>query len=326
MNEHEEFDSRYDLLPEDFWDAGDDGGEEEAPEQPTQPEQPRRRRKPEQPAQPKQQKIPSGNVLFNALEQRQRKAARQRVEFKWIYGKMNHVHFRNKEALNMDGFRGLPKKIVWCEFSNADPKAVLAVYPVMCRYADYNEDTSFQISQQNIATLAGVSVRAVRDAIAELESLELVSKRKVTEGVRHFYVYNVQFVRGPMLDTYKGDVIYFHNCIIDSGIWARLKPTARVFYLAARARGRQDMFLYEEVELEGWDHNEDGHAEYMRERKWDVVPCSATALCEDAGINPSCLRGVWEELRTWGLMDQVGGHIRVYLKPSIFPTWPEGVE
>ena len=62
------------------------------------------------------------------------------------------------------------------------------------------------------------------------------------------------------LDVYKrqildkarqyGGAIYFYTCIIENGIWAELKPRAKVLYLTLRAVAKQDLELYSVIEGE----------------------------------------------------------------------------
>jgi len=186
--------------------------------------------------------------------------------------------------------------------------------------ADFEKNNSFQISQENIAFYSGVSESNVRKAIAELEGAGLLSKEKITEGTRHFYVYKVTFYRRPELEAneQRGDAIYFYNCIIDNGIWAELKPRGKVLYLTLRAVAKQNIDLYSVIEGEdyGGDWTGLNYNDYIRNRKWDVCDISLSKLCRLAKIERTNLTPVLEELERYKLIERVGRWIKVYLRPG----------
>ena len=217
----------------------------------------------------------------------------------------------------MNSFRAIPKSVIQ-ELGLS--KAALAVYPVLCCEADFEKDEAFQISQKNIARFAGVSENSVRNALKELENAGLLTKEKVTDGPRHFYVYKVTFYRRPELEAneQRGDAIYFYNCIIDNGIWAELKPRAKVLYLTLRAVAKQDLELYSVIEGEnyGEDWNGVNYDDYIRNRKWDVCDISLSKLCKLAKIERTNLTPVLEELERYKLIERVGRWIKVYLRPG----------
>jgi DNA-binding MarR family transcriptional regulator len=234
-----------------------------------------------------------------------------------VYNRPKEKAFSDIDQLNMDSFRAIPKSVI---LGYGLSKAALAIYPVLCAKADFEKNNSFQISQENIAFYSGVSESKVRRAIAELEGARLLSKEKITEGTRHFYVYKVAFYRRPELEAneQRGDAIYFYNCIIDNGIWAKLKPRAKVLYLTLRAVAKQDIELYSLIE--GEDYGEDwtgvNYDDYIRNRKWDVCDISLSKLCEVAKIERTNLTPILEELERYKLIERVGEWTKVYLKPG----------
>ncbi|MGB4002547.1 MAG: hypothetical protein WBL59_06725, partial [Bacillota bacterium] len=164
------------------------------------------------------------------------------------------------------------------------------------------------------------SENSVRNALKELENAELLIKEKVTEGSRHFYIYRVGFFYKPILDKARqyGGSIYFYNCIIDNGIWAELKPRAKVLYLTMRAVAKQDIELYSVIEGEdyGGDWTGVNYDDYIRNRKWDVCDISLSKLCKLAKIERTNLTPILEELERYKLIERVDRWIKVYLRPG----------
>jgi DNA-binding MarR family transcriptional regulator len=250
-------------------------------------------------------------------KEKEEKKKQQKEIFNQRYNATKKAKFIDKEDINMNSFRAIPKSVI---LELGLSKAALAIYPVLCAKADFEKNNSFQISQENIAFYSGVSESKVRKAIAELEGARLLSKEKITEGTRHFYVYKVTFYRRPELEAneQRGDAIYFYNCIIDNGIWAELKPRAKVLYLTLRAVAKQDLELYSVIEGEnyGGDWNGVNHDDYIRNRKWDVCDISLSKLCKLAKIERTNLTPILEELERYKLIERVGEWTKVYLKPG----------
>ncbi len=157
-------------------------------------------------------------------------------------------------------------------------------------------------------------------ALKELENAGLLTKEKVTDGPRHFYIYRVGFFCKPILDKARqyGGAIYFYNCIIDNGIWAELKPRAKVLYLTLRAVAKQDLELYSVIEGEdyGGDWTGVNYDDYIRNRKWDVCDISLSKLCKLAKIERTNLTPILEELERYKLIERVDRWIKVYLRPG----------
>jgi len=269
-------------------------------------------------------RIPRMAVLRDIQRQIQRQEKEKEEEkqqqkefFNQRYNATKKAKFIDKKDININTFRAIPKSVI---LELGLSKAALAVYPVLCAKADFEKNNSFQISQENIAFYSGVSESQVRKAIAELEGARLLSKEKITEGTRHFYVYEVTFYRRPELEANKqrGDAIYFYNCIIDNGIWAELKPRGKVLYLTLRAVAKQDIELYSVIEGEnyGGDWTGINYNDYIRYRKWDVCDISLSKLCKLAKIERTNLTPILEELERYKLIERVDRWIKVYLKPG----------
>jgi DNA-binding MarR family transcriptional regulator len=262
-------------------------------------------------------RIPGMAILRDIQRQKEEKKKQQNEIFNQRYNATKEAKFIDKEDINMNSFRAIPKSVIQ-ELGLS--KAALAVYPVLCCEADFEKDEAFQISQKNIARFAGVSENSVRNALKELENAGLLTKEKVTDGPRHFYIYRVGFFCKPILDKARqyGGAIYFYNCIIDNGIWAELKPRAKVLYLTLRAVAKQDLELYSVIEGEnyGGDWNGVNYDDYIRNRKWDVCDISLSKLCKLAKIERTNLTPILEELERYKLIERVGQWTKVYLKPG----------
>jgi predicted transcriptional regulator len=263
----------------------------------------------------KTMRIKRGAVGRNARRQIQARKAEQREVFSILYGKPKEKAFSDIDQLNMDSFRAIPKDIISYGLS----KAALAVYPVLCSEADFEKDESFQISQANIAFLAGVSGNSVRKSLKELEDTGLLTREKVTDGSRHFYIYRVNFFRKSILDMAKqrGGAIYFYTSIIKNGIWASLPLGAKATYLYLRTEAKQDLFTYCEIEIDEW-YDPIQYPEYIRDRKWDICETSLNEICTAVGIDRSDIYASLESLEHFRLIERIDKWIKVYLRPGRF--------
>jgi predicted DNA-binding transcriptional regulator len=153
-----------------------------------------------------------GKVIRDIRNQEAKRKQLQKEVFRQVYNRPTEKAFSDIDQLNMDSFRAIPKSVI---LDYGLSKAALAVYPVLCCEADFEKDEAFQISQANIALFAGVSENSVRNALKELENAGLLTKEKVTDGPRHFYIYRVGFFCKPILDKARqyGGAIYFYTCI-----------------------------------------------------------------------------------------------------------------
>jgi len=259
-----------------------------------------------------------GKVIRDIRNQEAKRKQLQKEVFRQVYNRPKEKAFSDIDQLNMDSFRAIPKNIISYGLS----KAALAVYPVLCCEADFEKDEAFQISQKNIARFAGVSENSVRNALKELENAGLLTKEKVTDGPRHFYVYKVTFYRRPELEAneQRGDAIYFYNCIIDNGIWANLPLGAKAIYLFLRAEAKQDLDIYSEIEgiMTGEFYEPMEYPEYIRNRKWDICETSLTEISKAVGVDRSKIGAYLEALERFRLIERVDRWIKVYLRPGRF--------
>ncbi|MGB3982725.1 MAG: helix-turn-helix domain-containing protein, partial [Bacillota bacterium] len=228
-----------------------------------------------------------GKVIRDIRNKEAKRKQLQKEMFRQVYNRSKEKAFSDIDQLNMDSFRAIPKDIISYGLS----KAALAVYPVLCCEADFEKNEAFQISQANIALFAGVSENTVRNALKELENAGLLTKEKVTDGPRHFYIYRVGFFCKPILDKARqyGGAIYFYTCIIENGIWASLPLGAKAIYLFLRAEAKQDLDIYSEIEgiMTGEFYEPMEYPEYIRNRKWDICETSLTEISKAVGVDRS---------------------------------------
>ena len=203
----------------------------------------------------------------------------------------------------------------------------IAIYPVLCLQSDFEDNKWFQISQKNIAKMAGISVDTVSKGIKGLEELcsgeePFLEKRKLTDGERHYNVYRVNFIRK---NDMKREVYFiFHKCIIESSVWAELKPRAKALYTSMRSNTYFDIKVYDEIEhdfdCEGYELHEFLHSDGYRNRKWDVSTKPLVELCESVGISHVNLKPVLKQLENHRLIERVYENrsvFKVFLKPKI---------
>jgi hypothetical protein len=281
------------------------------------------------------------NINCNAIradlekqrKQRKRKKQRQDVRFKKKYDKPNVFNFPSIDEVNMDRHFYFPKIFNPGAFGSNMSKAAIAVYPVMCSRANFEHNDWFQISQENIAKMAGVSEPTVSEGVKHLVdnkyvmtttdeaenniTIPLLERKMTTEGTRHFYLYRAGFIRKDMIHLWKGQYFLFYTCLIDSGIWANLLPRAKALYLAMRSNAKQDYQLYRDVEEEnGWEWMT-SYEDYLQMRKWDVCITPLAELARRVNVDVSDSKNVLQQLEHCKLVERVDRWFKVYLKPKI---------
>jgi hypothetical protein len=254
----------------------------------------------------------------DAERRRREKRQRQREIFaRRKYNKTNEFHFPDTDKIKMNTYFNFPKFIGHFVI----PKAALAVYPVICSRANFDENTWIQLPQEHIAAMAGVSVATAAKGIEELVRnnyqlkedeirIPLLQRQKVMEGTRRFYLYKAGFVRRNMITEWKGEFFPFHTCIIDSGVWADLSPRAKALYLAMRSKAYCDPELYcqiegiEEMIPEGGERTE-FYNDIFPNREWDVCESSLAELCAMVDIERSNIAPILKQLAECGLVERV---------------------
>lgn len=268
-------------------------------------------------------------VVTNAKKQLAKRREDSSKAFKDLYDQKRGFSF--PEEVNTERYFYLPQPVLReMELS----KTALSIYPVLCSCADFKVNEWFPLPQEHIAKMAGLSVATVSKGIKELvagdplidNSAEtpLLQKRLVTNNGRRFYTYKVGFIRQNMIGDWKREMLLFHTCIIDSGVWAKLNSRAKVLYLSLRINSHFDPELFDLIEginLAGYELDEfykDGNQ--YRNRKWDVCEYSLSELCRGAGISTSNLKSTLNMLEKYGLAEIEKADdwniIKVYLKPK----------
>ncbi|MFW5721648.1 MAG: hypothetical protein ACOCWW_04625 [Bacteroidota bacterium] len=270
-------------------------------------------------------KINGKTVVKQAKRAIKERKKRQKEQFSIRYDRVKQWQPKPANQINMNKIRYLPKEIINAGLS----KQAMAVYPVLCCEADFEEDKEFQISRENLSRKSGLHFNGVKSGIDELEQSELCSQRLHTEGKRHFYLYTVYFVRKHMMK--EENYFSFHNAIIESGIWNELMPRAKVLYLAMRIYAKFDVQLYAEIEYE-CESNElsefmDIKSNDFVNRKWDVlINISLNKICEKVGVERSNRKRILRQLEHFGLIETIDNQLswyKVYLKPKVLATEKE---
>lgn len=230
------------------------------------------------------------------------------------YNKCIEPKFKKKDEINMNKFVGLSKEILTMGLG----KPALAIYPVLCSMANFEIDKPFQKSQKEIGYFAGISAPTVKIGLEELEKYGIITSNKA-EGYRHLYWYEVDFVRQSRMKKEKGNFVYFHTSVIESGIWASLKSRAKVLYHTMLCNATLDLDYYclvmEHETGENYELNE--FDEYLQNREWDVVNLSMAKLCKQAGISGTNYKDILEQLEYHRLADRYADIFRVWLKPNL---------
>jgi len=240
--------------------------------------------------------------------------------YKNLYNKTKKYAFPSKDKINFEKHFYFLKSVV-TDLNLS--KIALAVYPIMCLKADFEDDEWFQIPQDEIAVKSGLSVNTVHKALLELKNKNLLIRKKQDSGKRHYYVYKVQFIRKNMIEEYRGDYFTFNQSIVDSGTWAGLNLRSKALYLAFRKKAFFDIeaIFYDEEIFDGsfidYDLYIKKNLAEHRYRKLDVCTTPLSQLCKIAGIDSSNISPVIEQLEKQGLIKSFGTLVEVYLKPKI---------
>jgi len=272
-------------------------------------------------------KIPwKERVKADVKRQLSKKREHQKKLFNLKYKKSKDYEFPEASEIDMNRFFCFPK---FCEDYYMSTSSI-AIYPVLCLLSDFENNNWFQISQKNIAIMAGLSINTVAKGIKDLEEQDLdeepyLEKQIRTIGQHHFYLYRVNFIRKNDIEQWRGNYITFHKCIVESGVWADLKPRAKALYMSMRMSAHFDAELYIEVEdldilIDSSEVSELYDEGNYRERKWDVCDTSLAELCRNVNISPINLRTAIEQLENHRLIERVDEYdnlFKVYLKPKI---------
>jgi len=255
--------------------------------------------------------------LQTTNEERQKRKDR----FEEIYNK--EKVWEPSEDANMKTFCSLSQCFFeMCKLSLSE----LAVYPVLCANADFRNTSMKQLSLKNIARKTGLSVPTVIKAIEGLcervyklmdgEEIHLLERAKQSEGRRRFSTYDPWFIRGDLIESFKGSQFFFNTYIIESGIWSKLSARSKALYLIMRSASVFDFDEY--CDVEGFEYSEGRSKEIYKNRIWEKCNMPLNTLCEMIGMSSSNIGNATNELIKYGLIDYSGnsGYI-VYILPVL---------
>ena len=274
--------------------------------------------------------------LRRAVKADAQKAVREKQEGKALrnatitkhYDAPVRYSFPEPGRVNMNTYFSLPKIFTTDDGSSQWGKSAMAVYPVLCGEADFEKNSWFQISQENIGVMAGISVPTVNNAIKELldrkfqltndengksKTIRLLERKKVWSGPRQFWMYRAGFVRKDWQTP--SNSFPFYKSVIEFGYWAKLLPRAKALYLAMRCVAEQNYELYRDIE-----HDERGfdwmtpYDEYLQIRKWDFAPLPLAELCRLMGMSDRKIKEPLKQLERYGLAERMDKGWIVYLR------------
>lgn len=255
----------------------------------------------------------------------------QKKAFEKLYDKTKII--QRKTEINMNTFIYLPKQITTDNNNNYLTTSELSIYIVLCLFADFKDNKWFQLSQANIARMSGLATSTVISVIKKLidkkfyficneKKYYLLNRQKITDQKRHYYLYQVNFVRKNMIKDMKGQFFSFFKCTVTGGVWANLKPRAKMLYIILRTVSKFEFILYNEIENEEegtsyFEYSEDfDYSDAYLNRKWDVCFTSLTELCRIGNIEHTNIKSTIEQLEHFRLIEKVGDFFKVYLKPD----------
>ncbi len=274
-------------------------------------------------------------VITNVRKQIEEQKSQRAENFKELYNKTRTFTF--PKEINKEKYFYFPS-VIFGEMELS--KAAISIYPVICSQANFENNNWFQLPLEHIAKMAGLSVPTVSKGIQNLleenflydhrTETPLLQRRKSPNTSRHIYQYKVGFVRKGMIKNWKGRMFIFHTCLIESGVWAKLKQRAKVLYLIMRSHSYFENELYsiiEGIDLGGYELNDFYHdGSQYRNRKWDTYNISVSELCRKGGIERSNLKTILEQLKIFGLAEverivfsEESDYLdvkKVYLKPK----------
>lgn len=239
---------------------------------------------------------------------REERKLRLKKQYDERYNKLKIIEFKTMEEVNMNKHFYLPKHILEKGLS----KRALALYPVLCSFADFRERKWFQLSTENLVKFSGMSRATIYQALPELENkwykytrsddpqgydpnmVPFIERKKETKGKRHYNLYKVEFYRGGTMDANKGKFWVYNTMIIETGIWAKLSISAKALYMYMRANAEVLICDYEEWQ----DLNADGG---FRNRKHDSMVLNLTEISTNLKIKYDNVKNAIQELEDSGL-------------------------
>lgn len=272
----------------------------------------------------------SNEEINKALNEKRRRSE----IFKRIYDKPKSWEPLKIEDINMEKhFYIMDQFIQWPDI----PLSAIAIYPCLSSLANYHNSNWFQISEENLAKMSGLSKKTLISGIEFLlngkffikkgEGYSLVNREFKNEGKRRFYVYNIPFVTNEININWNEKFI-FHTALIESGLWAELSPRAKALYLAIRSSAKFDKDSYTVIEDVLTD--DEFFRNEFKFRKWELCELPLSQLCKmvgggfdntkyiGGGISTSDIHKTVKELELVGLLEKYDFRYIVYFKPKKF--------
>jgi len=261
-------------------------------------------------------------------ETKEQRLERVKQYFDRKYDKLKDIEFKTIDKVNMTRHFYLPKIIM----NKGLSKRELALYPVLCSFADFRESNWFQISIANLCKFSGMSTATVHKALAELESdtinyydeddpqhwdpikVPTVQRKKESTGKRHYNLYKVEFYRGGQIEANKGNFFLFNSSLIETGIWAQLSIRAKALYMYFRAVAVYDPSFHEEWE-EIINELSEINNNMFRERRFDAAVLNISEISGNLRINYEDVCKVIEELENHQLCERESEYCLVNLVP-----------
>ena len=196
------------------------------------------------------------------------------------------------------------KNMNWAPLS----KASKAIFPVILSHAS-RKGLAFP-SERRIAILSGRPDKSVRAGVNGLEGFP---------GFKIGYYTTKRGKRGKryhmkMPAMRQGETFPFHRCIIYTGNWSQLTPTATALYPVMRYFGYFDFDTY--VEEENIDAELYEFKEIYQGRDFDFCEADPDIMAEFAGISRRSMKPALNILEANFLIEKISSpYWKVFLKP-----------
>jgi len=249
---------------------------------------------------------------------------KKKQQFDKMYNRLRIIKFKTMDEVNKDRHFYLPKSIMKKGLS----KRELALYPVLCSFADFREANWFQISIANLSKFSGMSHTTVQGALSDLQGksrkvvysdhtgatddkvVKILDSKRASSGSRHYNMYKVEFFRGRHIEANKGNWIMFNTMIIETGIWANLSVTAKALYLYLRYEAETVLGGNGTVEWQELD--EEGG---FRFRKYDSLRLNIKEISTNLKIRYRDVKNVIRQIEDLGLCARIDEYCMVGLVP-----------
>jgi len=222
--------------------------------------------------------------------------------------------YQFKEDLNQSQFFWWDKKLIENMNWAVLPKSSKAIFPVIACHAN-SKGEAFP-GEQTIAILAGVSDKIVRKGIRGLETFPnfrcdyYVSRRG--KRAKKF------FLNIPSNNS-GHNAFPFYKFILESGIWRKIKPSAKSLYPVLRYFGFFDINEYADLE-----NNEICEADFddvFPNREYDFCEAELGILAQFAGVHRNSIISALDNLANNFLIESYFKGWKVFLRSKDNTIW-----